>query len=47
MITFKGKNITDLKTHELMELGITYVPQGKKDIIKHKKIQNVYLGGRY
>jgi len=28
-ITFKGKDITNLKTHELMEVGISYVNQGR------------------
>lgn len=28
-IMFKGKNITKLKTHELMEVGISYVTQGR------------------
>lgn len=28
-IKFKGKDITHLKTHELLEIGISYVPQGK------------------
>ncbi|MEM3126447.1 MAG: ABC transporter ATP-binding protein [Candidatus Woesearchaeota archaeon] len=28
-ILFKGKNITKIPTHELIELGISYVPQGR------------------
>ncbi len=28
-IMFKGKDITGLKTHELVELGVTYVNQGR------------------
>ncbi len=29
-ITFKNKNITKIPTHELIELGISYVPQGRQ-----------------
>ena len=29
-IVFKGKNITKIPTHELIELGISYVPQGRQ-----------------
>ena len=28
-IVFKGKDITQLKTHELIEVGISFVTQGK------------------
>ena len=28
-ISFKGKNIRNLKTHELLGIGISYVPQGR------------------
>lgn len=28
-ISFKGKNIRNLKTHELLGMGISYVPQGR------------------
>src|SRR3989338_11669524 len=29
-IIFKNKNITKIPTHELIELGISYVPQGRQ-----------------
>src|SRR3989338_2852065 len=29
-IIFKGKNLTKVPTHELIELGISYVPQGRQ-----------------
>ena len=29
-IIFKGKNITKIPTHELIKLGISYVPQGRQ-----------------
>ena len=29
-IVFKNKNITKIPTHELIELGVSYVPQGRQ-----------------
>lgn len=43
-ITFKGKNITKLKTHELLEIGISYVPQGRINFNNLSVQENLELG---
>ena len=43
-ITFKGKNITRLKTHELMELGISYVSQGRINFGNLTVKENLEIG---
>lgn len=43
-ILFKGKNITHLKTHELVELGISYVNQGRINFTNLTVEENLTLG---
>src|SRR3989344_1136838 len=43
-IFFKEKNITHLKTHELLELGISYVPQGKINFDSLTVEENLLIG---
>jgi branched-chain amino acid transport system ATP-binding protein len=43
-IIFKGKDITDLKTHELLEVGISFVPQGKINFSNLSIEENLRLG---
>ena len=43
-IIFKNKNITKLKTHELLELGISYVPQGKINFDSLTVEENLLIG---
>ena len=43
-IIFKEKNITHLKTHELLELGISYVPQGKINFDSLTVEENLLIG---
>jgi len=44
-INFKGKDITKLPTHELLELGISYVPQGRINFNNLTIRENLELGG--
>jgi len=43
-IVFKGKNITNLKTHELMDVGISYVPQGRINFSNLTVEENLKVG---
>jgi len=43
-IVFKDKDITNLKTHELIELGISYVPQGRQVFSNMTVLENLYMG---
>ncbi len=43
-ITFKEKDITNLKTHELMELGISYVSQGRINFSNLTVEENLEIG---
>ncbi|MBS3144084.1 ABC transporter ATP-binding protein [Candidatus Woesearchaeota archaeon] len=43
-IIFKEKNITHLKTHELVELGISYVNQGRINFTNLTVEENLTLG---
>jgi len=43
-IVFKEKNITRMKTHELMELGIGYVPQGRINFGNLTVKENLEIG---
>jgi len=43
-IVFKDKDITSLKTHELIELGISYVPQGRQVFSNMTVLENLYMG---
>lgn len=43
-IDFKGKNITRMKTHELLEIGISYVPQGRINFGKMTVEDNLNIG---
>lgn len=43
-IIFKDKDITLLKTHELIELGISYVPQGRQIFPNLTVLENLEMG---
>lgn len=43
-ITFKNENITKIKTHNLINLGISYVPQGKINFPSLTIKENLLLG---
>lgn len=43
-IVFKDKDITRLKTHELIELGISYVPQGRQVFPNMTVLENLQMG---
>lgn len=43
-IFFKEKNITRIKTHELLELGISYVPQGRINFANLTVKENLEIG---
>lgn len=43
-IVFKDKNITRLKTNELIELGISYVPQGRQVFPNMTVLENLQMG---
>jgi len=43
-IIFKDKDITRLKTHELIELGVSYVPQGRQVFSTMTVLENLYMG---
>jgi len=43
-VNFQGKNITKLKTHELISLGINYVPQGKINFSELTVEENLKIG---
>ncbi len=42
-IIFKGKNITNLKTNELIEVGISFVPQGRQVFSTMSVLENLYM----
>lgn len=46
-IIFKGKNITRLKTHELMELGVSYVSQGRINFGNLSVKENLEIGADF
>jgi len=43
-IVFKDKDITRLKTYELIELGISYVPQGRQVFPNMTVLENLQMG---
>lgn len=43
-IYFKERNITDIKTHELIELGIAYVNQGRIIFSNLSVLENLLIG---
>ena len=43
-IIFKNKNITKMPTHELIELGISYVPQGRQVFNSLTVKENLEMG---
>jgi branched-chain amino acid transport system ATP-binding protein len=43
-IIFKDKDITNLKTHELIELGISFVPQGRQVFSNMTVLENLQMG---
>jgi len=43
-IIFKEKDITNLKTHELIKLGISYVPQGRQIFPNMTVLENLQMG---
>tara|TARA_Y100000310_G_C20699925_1_gene828777 strand:+ start:2797 stop:3498 length:702 start_codon:yes stop_codon:yes gene_type:complete len=44
-INFKGKDITGIKTHELLELGINFVTQGRVVFGELQVKENLEIGG--
>ncbi len=45
-MSFEGKEINGLKTHELLQIGISFVPQGKINFSELTIEENLLLGGR-
>lgn len=43
-IFFKDKDITDLKTHELIKVGISFVPQGRQIFPNMTVLENLQMG---
>ena len=43
-IIFKNKNITKIPTHELIQLGISYVPQGRQVFSTLSVRENLEMG---
>lgn len=43
-IIFKDKDITNLKTHELIELGVSFVPQGRQVFTSMTVLENLQMG---
>lgn len=43
-IIFKDKDITNLKTHELIELGVSFVPQGRQIFSNMTVLENLQMG---
>ena len=43
-VTFKGKDITPLKTHEIIKLGISYLNQGKINFTNLTVKENLTIG---
>lgn len=43
-ISFKGENITGKKTHEVIERGISIVPEGKRIFTKMTVLENLRMG---
>jgi branched-chain amino acid transport system ATP-binding protein len=46
-ITFKGENITGLKTHKIVEKGISIVPEGKRIFPKMTVRENLRMGAYF
>jgi len=44
-VTFRDRDITHLHTHELLELGIAYVPQGRINFPSMTVRENLEMGG--
>lgn len=44
-VSFRGRDITALHTHELLELGIAYVPQGRINFPSLSVRENLEMGG--
>ena len=43
-IIYKDIDITNLKTHELISLGISYVPQGRQVFLNMTVLENIQMG---
>lgn len=43
-IFFKDKDITNLKTHELIEIGVSFVPQGRQVFTNMTVLENLQMG---
>jgi branched-chain amino acid transport system ATP-binding protein len=43
-IVFRDRDITKLKTHELIELGVAFVPQGRQVFSTMTVLENLYMG---
>lgn len=46
-IFFEGKDITGLKTYELIDLGISFVPQGRQIFSNMTVLENLEMGAYY
>lgn len=46
-ILFNGKNIRKLPTHQLLQEGISYVPQGRINFMDLTVLENLELGGYF
>lgn len=46
-ITFDGKDITGLKTHKIIEMGISIVPEGKRIFPKMSVKENLRMGAYF
>src|ERR1044071_4713231 len=44
-VVFKDEDITGIRTYELLELGISYVPQGRINFGELTVYENLELGG--
>ena len=44
-IIFKERDIRNLKTHQLLEIGISYVPQGRINFDELTVLENLEIGG--
>jgi branched-chain amino acid transport system ATP-binding protein len=46
-ITFEGRDITDMATHEIMRLGIAQSPEGRRIFSRMTVMENLQMGATY
>jgi branched-chain amino acid transport system ATP-binding protein len=46
-ITFEGRDITDMSTHEIMRLGIAQSPEGRRIFSRMTVMENLQMGATY